>query len=132
MLSNATSTITVTPGDGVITFTTRSKPNGPIKMSIVVLGASGDNIGNVTGDVEILKSTVATEYDPSGNYIYPMYCWHEGVLYRCISNTPITGTWDDSKWKEANITDDLTTVVDSLKIFTVSGTTLVIQGVTIA
>lgn len=131
MLTNATSTITVTPGAGIITFTTRSKPNGAVKMSIVVLGAAGDNVGDVTGDIEILKSTVATDYNPSDTYVSPAYCWHEGVLYRCASDTPITGAWDATKWEDATITGDLSAVIANLYSITVSNGALVIQGVTL-
>lgn len=130
-IKNATSTINIAPGSGKITFTTSLKPNGSIKFSITALGAAGDNVGGLSGDVASLIAAIATEYDTSGTYTAPDYCWHSGVLYRCTSQTSVTGTWDATKWTAAVVTDELAAAIANLYSITVSNGALVIQGVTL-
>lgn len=130
-IENATATINITPGSGVLTFTTASRPNGPLHFDIVALGAAGDNVGELSGDVASLIAAIATEYDTSSTYTAPDYCWHSGVLYRCTSQTSVTGTWDATKWTAAVVTDELAAAIANLYSITVSNGALVIQGVTL-
>lgn len=113
-IENATATINITPGSGVLTFTTASRPNGPLHFDIVALGAAGDNVGAISGDVASLIAAIATEYDTSSTYTAPDYCWHSGVLYRCTSPTSVTGAWDATKWTAVTATDDLADFISAI------------------
>lgn len=78
----------------------------------------GDGVAMLVGGLTYLQtgmneflSQVIQEYDSSSTYNKGDWCCHDrnGMLtfYRCISDTPVTGTWDVTKWEQKTITEAL-------------------------
>lgn len=61
-----------------------------------LLGADG------TQALEEIANAIAEEYDSTQTYTYNSWVFHEGVLYRCITQS-VTGTWDATKWQAKTI-----------------------------
>ena len=61
-----------------------------------ILGADG------TLALEEIANAIAEEYDSTQTYAYNSWVFHEGVLYRCITQS-VTGTWDATKWQAKTI-----------------------------
>lgn len=81
-------------------FLKDSVSEGTSKISGVnlkeLLGADG------TQALEEIANAIAEEYDSTQTYAYNSWVFHEGVLYRCITQS-VTGTWDATKWQAKTI-----------------------------
>lgn len=81
-------------------FLKDSVSEGTSKISGVnlkeLLGADG------TQALEDIANAIAEEYDSTQTYTYNSWVFHEGVLYRCITQS-VTGTWDATKWQAKTI-----------------------------
>lgn len=58
---------------------------------------------------DTLGGIVAQEYKVTESYEPLDYAIYESKLYACIENT--SGVWDESKWRETTVGDDLTTLM---------------------
>jgi len=48
----------------------------------------------------------ALPYDATASYSYGDYCIQDNYLWRCISTTTVTGTWDATKWIAVLVTNE--------------------------
>ena len=56
--------------------------------------------------------SMAETYDPvSGSYEYGEYVLHNGEMFRCISTTGASGTWDSTKWTSVSVGDELASFI---------------------
>lgn len=55
--------------------------------------------------INALSTLIAPEYNTSDYYTPQNYVIHDGKLYYCLENT--TGQWDESKWSETLVGDQL-------------------------
>jgi len=72
-----------------------------------LLGADG------TQALEEIANAIAEEYDSTHTYSLNSWVFHEGVLYRCISQST-TGTWDATKWQAKTIKEFIDTAKNSV------------------
>lgn len=60
-----------------------------------------------------IANSIAEEYDSTQTYTYNSWVFHEGTLYRCISQST-TGTWDATKWQAKTIKEFIDTAKNSV------------------
>lgn len=53
----------------------------------------------------VINGLIANEYDPTEAYVQFAYCLKDGKLYCATAST--TGEWDETKWRETTIGNDL-------------------------
>lgn len=53
----------------------------------------------------VVNGLIAEEYDPTEAYVQFAYCLKDGKIYCATAST--TGTWDETKWRETTIGNDL-------------------------
>lgn len=53
------------------------------------------------------ESVIADEYNPLETYNIADYCMHNSKMYKCNTNNT-TGAWDNTKWNETCVGDELT------------------------
>jgi hypothetical protein len=57
-------------------------------------------------------ASMADIYDPvNGSYEYGEYVLYNGAMYRCISTTGASGTWDSTKWMSVSVGDELASFI---------------------
>jgi len=85
----------------------------------------GDGVAMLVGGLSYLQtgmndflSQVIQEYDSSSTYNKGDWCCHDRngrlTFYRCISDAPVTGTWDVTKWEQKTITYALTEITNAI------------------
>lgn len=82
------------------------------------------DIKELTDATYSAQGTIASEYSSSSAYVEDDYCFHEGLLYQCITAIAEGGeSWDSSHWTEVNVGDELNELQSELTTLdsTVSG-----------
>ena len=67
---------------------------------------------------------IASEYNNTLTYKVGDYCMYENKLYKCITEITTAESFDESKWEDVNIVDEL----NKNKTITLNGDTLISQS----
>lgn len=73
----------------------------------------------------VVRPDIANQYMTSSEYGFGSFVYQSNHLYRCISEIPVTGAFDATKWRAASVAEYLKFLSDSIatagKVKTVNG-----------
>ena len=67
-----------------------------------------------TGGSAGSDNNIADDYRPTTTYAMGDHVLYSGVLYRCISASGATGTWDSTKWDAVTVGEEIENIEDTI------------------
>ena len=62
------------------------------------------------------SDSIADDYSNTKTYSIGDYCFHDGTLYRCITDISVAENWTAAHWQEAVLSDDVTDLKNQFRI----------------